>query len=105
MSRHWIQRCECRQPLLGPVVAIALSLVWISSTACQRQAPEEASRTVPTAEIEALFTHFDERTSPGVAVAVVSQGQTVFMNGFGLADLESGVPIEPKSQFRLASVS
>lgn len=105
MHRHSIERSYPRQPFLKSVVAIALCIGWISSTACQRQAPEEASRAVPAAEIKALFSQFDEGNSPGVAVAVVSQGQTVFMEGFGLADLESGVAIEPRSQFRLASVS
>ena len=105
MNRHSIERSDGRHFVLGTVVAIALCLGWISSTACQRPTPEEAARAVPTAEIEALFAHFNNGGSPGVAVAVVSQGQTVFMNGFGLADLESESPIGPQSQFRLASVS
>jgi len=93
-----------RHPLWA-VAAVVLCLGWISLSACQPKVPGEAAQEIPTAAIEALFAQFDEGESPGVAVAVVSQGQTVFMDGFGLADLETGAPIEPQSQFRLASVS
>ncbi|HKH93844.1 MAG TPA: serine hydrolase domain-containing protein [Gemmatimonadaceae bacterium] len=45
------------------------------------------------------------RRIPGMAVAVMLDGRTVYHEGFGLADLEHGVPACPDTRFRAASVS
>ena len=42
---------------------------------------------------------------PGVAVAAVLHGSPAWSKGYGLADLEEGVPVTPHTLFRLASVS
>ena len=42
---------------------------------------------------------------PGVAVAVVQDGETVYTSAFGVADLESGKRLEAESLFHMASVS
>jgi len=42
---------------------------------------------------------------PGLAVAAVVDGQYAWSDGFGMADLESFVPVTPQTLFRLASVS
>ncbi|MGB6362257.1 MAG: serine hydrolase, partial [Thermoanaerobaculia bacterium] len=57
------------------------------------------------AAVDALFAHFSEGASPGVAVAVVRDGEIVHQAGYGLEDLDNGTPITPDSAFRLASVS
>ena len=57
------------------------------------------------AQVEALFEHFNEGTQPGAAVLVIKDDKVVFEQGFGYADIESGVRINADSSFRLASVS
>jgi CubicO group peptidase (beta-lactamase class C family) len=42
--------------------------------------------------------------APGLAVAVVMDGQVVFAEGFGVAD-ESGTPVDPDTLFNLASIT
>jgi CubicO group peptidase (beta-lactamase class C family) len=42
---------------------------------------------------------------PGVAVAVVHGGETVWAAGYGLASLETGEPVSPSTRFRVGSVS
>lgn len=42
---------------------------------------------------------------PGFAIAVVQEGQKVFTGGWGLANLDYGVPIAPDTVFHVASVS
>jgi Beta-lactamase/Domain of unknown function (DUF3471) len=42
---------------------------------------------------------------PGAAVIVMRDGETVYRNGFGMANLELGVPIQPDMVFRIASVT
>lgn len=41
----------------------------------------------------------------GASVAVARDGKLVYAKGFGLADKESGLPVEPYSRFRIASIS
>ena len=42
---------------------------------------------------------------PGASVAIADQGRLVYARGFGLADRENGIPVQPWSVFRLASIS
>lgn len=42
---------------------------------------------------------------PGAAVIVVREGQTLLRKGYGMADLELGVRVEPDMVFRLGSIT
>ena len=42
---------------------------------------------------------------PGIAAAVVMDGEEAWSEGFGVADLENNVPVTPQTLFRLASIS
>jgi CubicO group peptidase (beta-lactamase class C family) len=42
---------------------------------------------------------------PGYALTVVLKGQTLLQKGYGLADIENGVPVTPRTVFGLASVT
>jgi len=42
---------------------------------------------------------------PGAAVAVMRDGKLIYARGFGYADVESGVPVQPDALFRIASIS
>jgi serine beta-lactamase-like protein LACTB len=46
-----------------------------------------------------------EENLPGVSVAVAREGEIVWSEGFGWADVEDRVPVTPRTQFRLGSVS
>tara|TARA_R110002111_G_scaffold234274_3_gene295303 strand:+ start:22043 stop:24112 length:2070 start_codon:yes stop_codon:yes gene_type:complete len=46
-----------------------------------------------------------EHHPPGAAVAVSYRGRLVYARGFGYADLELKQPVQPESQFRIASIS
>jgi CubicO group peptidase (beta-lactamase class C family) len=56
------------------------------------------------AEIDAIFAPWTKPGSPGVAVALVHNGVTVYQKSFGLANVELGVGITPQSVFYLGSV-
>ncbi len=45
------------------------------------------------------------RTLPGMALAVSVDGETVWSEGFGYADLEGRVHVTPQTRFRIASIS
>jgi len=58
-----------------------------------------------TDRIDALFAEWDRPDSPGAALGIVHDGEPVYTRGYGMADLENGVPITRKSVFYVASVS
>jgi CubicO group peptidase (beta-lactamase class C family) len=56
-------------------------------------------------QIRSMFQGTYGDDAPGVAVIVVSKGETVFRGGYGLANMEHGVPITPETVFRLDAVT
>ncbi len=62
-------------------------------------APETKER------IDEIFIAWDTAWTPGVAVAVVHDGNLVYSNGYGLANLEYDIPVTPTTVFHIASVS
>jgi CubicO group peptidase (beta-lactamase class C family) len=56
-------------------------------------------------QIDAAFKEWDSSTTPGASVAVIDKGKIVFAKGYGIANLEYGVPIKPETIFHVASVS
>jgi CubicO group peptidase (beta-lactamase class C family) len=44
-------------------------------------------------------------SAPGISAAAVLNGEEVWSEGFGMADLENSVPVTPQTLFRLASIS
>src|SRR6185437_9995024 len=58
----------------------------------------------PTAkQIDAIFSGLTSAHEPGLAVVVRQDGRTAFIRGYGSRDLRSGLPIDERTNFRLAS--
>jgi Beta-lactamase len=57
-----------------------------------------------SSNIDSLFSAFSG-DSPGCAIGVVRDGEPILSIGYGMADLEHGVPFTPASVSYLASVS
>jgi CubicO group peptidase (beta-lactamase class C family) len=53
--------------------------------------------------IDPIFTRVTHPNDPGLAVLVLKNGQTVFEEGYGVAELRTHAKIDGKSNFRLAS--
>jgi CubicO group peptidase (beta-lactamase class C family) len=62
-----------------------------------------ASTQVDSSAIDAVFSSLKSNRAPGVAVLVVRNGRAVFRRGYGVTDLRTRQPIEPNTNFRLAS--
>lgn len=56
-------------------------------------------------QIDAIFAEWNRTDSPGGALAIVQDGQIIYKKGYGMADLEHGVPISPQTLFYAGSVS
>ncbi len=84
------------------VAAAVFSGAFASGAGAQTNTLDAAKR----AEMEAAVRGFIEKShAPGVSVAAVVNGEFVWSEGFGFADLEGKVPATAETLYRLASVS
>jgi CubicO group peptidase (beta-lactamase class C family) len=56
-------------------------------------------------QVDELFKQWQATDSPGAAVLVIQDGRVVHLRGYGMANLEHGVPNRPDTVFDIASVS
>ena len=68
--------------------------------------PQEPKAAATLAkQFDTVMSEIYKPGEPGAAVIVRKNGETVFRKGYGMADLELGVPIEPDMVFRLGSIT
>ncbi|MAP96559.1 MAG: hypothetical protein CMK07_16600 [Ponticaulis sp.] len=79
---------------------LCVSLLLVSS--CTGAASTDPSWEV---ELRARLQEFDRQDAPAVVVGIARQGETVFAEGFGMADLEQNIAATPDTIFHVASVS
>jgi CubicO group peptidase (beta-lactamase class C family) len=66
------------------------------------------SQSIPDStnkKLDSLFVKWNTSSSPGCAVGIVRNDSLIYSKGFGLANLEYGIPISPQTVFHVASVS
>ncbi|MCB9208248.1 MAG: beta-lactamase family protein [Ignavibacteriales bacterium] len=56
-------------------------------------------------QIDSIVEEFQNGLTPGISVAVLKSGKVIYQKGYGYADLENKIKIEPKTNFRLASIT
>lgn len=76
------------------------------------QGASQGSETIPEAWSSAIVESRLEveramaaSGAPGLSIAVAVDGEVVWAEGFGWADIEQRVPVEPHTKFRIASIS
>ncbi len=80
---------------------LALSLSFLALLAIRPAAASDP----PAAEVDAVFADSAKPDSPGCALGVYKDGRIAYSRGYGMASLEQGVPITPKTVFYIGSVS
>jgi len=80
-----------------------LGLFLYSPTALFAQA--ELASHGPRLAIDALFAEWDSPDVPGWAVGVIQDGKIVYQKGYGMANVEEGIPITSETQFNIASMA
>lgn len=106
--RAWPIAHRIAAPVL--VAACVAACAWGLATSSVPLEAEVVRALVPAA-VEAFFDRvvgggLAEHRVPGAAVAVVQDGRVVLLKGYGFADLERLVPVDPQvTVFRVASVS
>ena len=83
------------------VLAAVLSLASIAPALSAQMAGREDLAK----KIDAVISEVYKPDQPGAAIIVQKDGKTVFRSGYGMADLELGVPIAPDMVFRLGSIT
>ncbi len=66
------------------------------------------AQSIPTEtakKIDSLFKQWDNNKSPGCAIGIVRNDSLIYAKGYGMADLEYGIPITPQTIFEMGSVS
>jgi uncharacterized protein (TIGR03437 family) len=86
--------------------ALLLVTVLVPTSVAQTNIPA-TGRNVPElgAYDAAIRTVMQKWAIPGASVAITDQGRLVYARGFGFADREAGVQVQPASVFRMASIS
>jgi len=56
-------------------------------------------------DVDAVFADYDRTDSPGCALGVIHDGELVYSHGYGMANLDLGVALDPTSVFRIGSTS
>lgn len=91
-----------------------LAMVSMAAVATPPGYTARAQTRIPvTGRVDRLLTSFDEMMLsvmskykvPGAALAVAKDGRLVYARGFGYADREKKIKMQPTSLFRIASVS
>src|SRR5436190_3343498 len=82
-----------------------LILFQISNFVIVAKTFAQSLRDSTITKMNKLFTEWDNRNSPGCAVAIVRNDSILFAKGYGMANLEYGIPIEPETIFHMASIS
>jgi len=84
---------------------LALSMV-IMLFSCETAQMQEAGSDDPrTQKVDELFSQFDKEGTPGATVAIVQDGEIIYKQGYGLANMEYDIPNTPSTIFHIASVS
>ena len=86
--------------LVAPV-ALSLSLALALASPANAQQPADTTRVA----VSHAFAAWSATDGPGCAIGVARNGQVIFENGYGMANLELDAPITPASIFHVASVS
>jgi CubicO group peptidase (beta-lactamase class C family) len=87
--------------LFRTATCVGLSaLMSLPLSGCRRF--REESKTI---RVDRLFAEWNRKDSPGCAVGISSNGAIVYERGYGMADIELGVPMTPSTFLAVASVS
>lgn len=85
------------------VVLVATSIAFCSANSF-------AQRVTPSSEAlarldETIETYLDENNIPGALIAVASRGDIVYLQEYGMANVELDVPVSAQTVFEIGSIS
>jgi CubicO group peptidase (beta-lactamase class C family) len=97
-----------RNPALSLIVVTAALMLGLLVPAQAQAAAQSQAQTADkdlSVQIDKLLSDVYKPGAPGAAVLVKKQGRVILRKGYGLANLELNVPVEPDMVFRLGSIT
>lgn len=86
-------------------ITVILAIAFLAVGAAPAAAQGNESRHFAEDSIDRIFTQFRSPSTPGCAVGVYRAGKVEFAKGYGTANLEHAIPINPDTVFDIASNS
>ena len=86
---------------VAAILALAVLMVLIPLVQARATGPDDGL----AAKIDAVMSAVYKPGQPGAALLVQKDGRTIIRKGYGMADLELGVPVAPDMVFRLGSIT
>ncbi|MBK6304485.1 MAG: beta-lactamase family protein [Gemmatimonadetes bacterium] len=87
------------------LIAAALAAGTLATAIDGGAQPSRPAAGPSAASIDSIFARYDHTNTPGCAVGVYRDDRIVFGRGYGMADLNQGVPIGTSTVFYIASTS
>lgn len=66
---------------------------------------EVEKRKITSDQIDTIFSKWDTQDKAGIAVGILNDGKIVYTKGYGLANLEHRIPINPKTKFYIGDLA
>jgi CubicO group peptidase (beta-lactamase class C family) len=97
-------RDEIMQTMQALLAAALLLAFPFASRAAEPVAAQTAA-VAPEQQVDALFEKWNKPDAPGAVVQIIRDGKVVLRKGYGMADIERGVPIASQTVFNVGSTS
>lgn len=94
-----------RAVFLFSAALAAWSILLVPSSGVSQDPRPENGQLRGGLRIDSVFSALDNTRSPGCALGVLESGRLVLTRGYGMADLDHGIAITPRTVFRTGSVS
>lgn len=84
-------------------VYLSIATLFVAFSASAQEGGKDANSL--NAKVDAIFAQYDKPDSPGCALGVIKDGKLQYARGYGMANLEHGVPNGPKLVYDIGSTS
>jgi CubicO group peptidase (beta-lactamase class C family) len=84
-------------------VYLSIAALFLAFSASAQDGGKDANSL--NAKVDAIFAQYDKPDSPGYALGVIKDGKLVYARGYGMANLEHGVPNGPNLVYDIGSTS
>jgi CubicO group peptidase (beta-lactamase class C family) len=104
----FIITCELIARAMPESIIKKINPLFLSLCLILTIAGELSAQSLPDSilnKIDTLFSKWDNAQSPGCVVGIVRNDSLIFAKGYGMANLEYGVPNTPQTVYQMASVS
>jgi CubicO group peptidase (beta-lactamase class C family) len=94
---------EVVMPMSHKHVYLSIAALFIAFSASAQDGGKDTNDL--NVKVDAIFAQYDKADSPGCALGVIKDGKLVYARGYGMANLEHGVPNGPKLVYDIGSTS